>query len=137
MEDPFEQLLACIERVHASWWAEGPRLYRRELQISDDWGTAVIVQAMVFGNLGARSGTGVMLTRAPDREPHAVEPHGDFVIQGQGDDVVGGAGRDLPDQRAPAALRAGRRARSPWSATSPRSTPRSPMRPGSWCAITG
>ena len=37
VDDPWEQLLACIERVHASWWAEGPRLYRRELRISDDW----------------------------------------------------------------------------------------------------
>ena len=90
VDDPWEQLLACIERVHGSWRAEGPRLYRRELGISDDWGTAVVVQAMVFGNLGTRSGTGVMLTRAPDGEPDVVEPHGDFVIQGQGDDVVGG-----------------------------------------------
>ena len=96
VDDPWEQLLACIERVHASWWAEGPRLYRRELRISDDWGTAVIVQAMVFGNLGRRSGTGVMHTRAPDREPDVVEPHGDFVIQGQGDDVVAGVVETFP-----------------------------------------
>ncbi len=56
-----------------------------------------------------RSGTGVMLTRAPDREPDVVEPHGDFVIQGQGDDVVGGVVETFPDQRAPAPLRARRR----------------------------
>ena len=96
VDDPFEQLLACIDRVHASWSAEGPGLYRRELKVSDDWGTAVIVEAMVFGNLGTRSGTGVMLTRAPDREPDVVEPHGDFVIQGQGDDVVGGLVATFP-----------------------------------------
>jgi pyruvate,orthophosphate dikinase len=96
VEDPFAQMLACIDRVHASWWAEGAHLYRRELQISDDWGTAAIVQGMVFGNLGPRSGTGVMLTRAPDREPDVIEPHGDFVIQGQGDDVVGGLVATFP-----------------------------------------
>jgi pyruvate, orthophosphate dikinase len=96
VDDPWEQLLACIERVHASWRAEGPRLYRRELGISDDWGTGVIAQAMVFGNLGTRSGTGVMLTRAPDGEPDVVEPHGDFVVQGQGDDVVGGVVEVFP-----------------------------------------
>ena len=96
VDDPWEQLLACIERVHGSWRAGGPRLYRRELGISDDWGTAAIVQAMVFGNLGTRSGTGVMLTRAPDGEPDVVEPHGDFVVQGQGDDVVGGVVEVFP-----------------------------------------
>ena len=96
VDDPWEQLLACIERVHASWWGEGPRLYRRELRISDDWGTAVIVQAMVFGNLGTRSGTGVMMTRAAEGQPDVVEPHGDFVIQGQGDDVVGGVVETFP-----------------------------------------
>ena len=96
VNDPFAQLIACIERVHGSWWGDGAHLYRRELQISDDWGTGVIVQAMVFGNLGRRSGTGVVLTRAPDREPEAIEPYGDFVIQGQGDDVVGGLVETFP-----------------------------------------
>ena len=71
--------------------AEAARLYRRELHIAEEWGTAVIVQTMVFGNLDARSGTG--------RDPHPGSPtasptpssrYGDFVVQGQGDDVVGG-----------------------------------------------
>jgi pyruvate,orthophosphate dikinase len=96
IDEPFEQLLACIERVRGSWSSEGARLYRRKLQISDGWGTAVIVQAMVFGNIGGRSGTGVMLTRPPSWESDAVEPHGDFVVQGQGDDVVAGLVETFP-----------------------------------------
>jgi pyruvate, orthophosphate dikinase len=88
--DPFAQLMRCIELVQASWDAEGARLYRRETHIAEQWGTAVIVQAMVFGNLGPRSGTGVVLTSDPVRPTDAVELWGDFAIQAQGDDVVGG-----------------------------------------------
>lgn len=88
--DPFAQLMRCIELVQASWDAEGARLYRRETHIAEEWGTAVIVQSMVFGNLGPRSGTGVVLTSDPVHPTDAVELWGDFVIQAQGDDVVGG-----------------------------------------------
>jgi pyruvate,orthophosphate dikinase len=90
VNDPFAQLMRCIELVQASWDSEGARLYRRETHIAEEWGTAVIVQSMVFGNLGPRSGTGVVLTSDPVRPTDAVELWGDFVIQAQGDDVVGG-----------------------------------------------
>ena len=94
--DPFAQLIACIDLVQASWDAPGARLYRRELQIADEWGTAVIVQAMVFGNLGPRSGAGVVFTTDPRRAADAVELSGDFTVQSQGDDVVGGLVATFP-----------------------------------------
>jgi len=95
-DDPVEQLIACIELVFDSWDGEKAALYRRELHIADEWGTGVIVQRMVFGNLDRRSGTGVVLTGDPDFNPEAVEPNGDFVIQGQGEDVVSGLVETFP-----------------------------------------
>ena len=89
-EDPFAQLLACVEQVRRSWHSEHAHLYRRALHIAEEWETAVIVQVMVFGNLDAESGTGVLLTRHPHHASGAREPYGDFVVQGQGDDVVAG-----------------------------------------------
>jgi pyruvate, orthophosphate dikinase len=94
--DPFTQLMRCIELVQASWDSEAASLYRRETRIADDWGTAVIVQTMVFGNLNARSGTGVVLTSDPVRPTDAVQLWGDFAVQAQGDDVVGGLVRTHP-----------------------------------------
>jgi pyruvate,orthophosphate dikinase len=95
-DDPLTQLLDCVELVQASWEAPGARLYRRELHLSDEWGTAVIIQAMVFGNLSARSGSGVLLTTDPRRACDALELAGDFTIQSQGDDVVGGLVATFP-----------------------------------------
>ena len=89
-EDPFAQLLACVQQVRRSWHSEHARLYRRALHIAEEWETAVVVQVMVFGNLDADSGTGVLLTRQPHQASGAREPYGDFVVQGQGDDVVAG-----------------------------------------------
>ncbi|MDH3210979.1 MAG: PEP-utilizing enzyme [Myxococcales bacterium] len=89
-EDPFEQLDQCVELVLRSWESEKARVYRRELQIAEEWGTAVVVQNMVFGNLNDRSGTGVALTCDPHRLSRDVHLHGDFIVQGQGDDVVSG-----------------------------------------------
>ena len=95
-DDPFAQLVRCIELVQASWDAPGPRLYRRELQFADEWGTAVIVQPMVFGNLGPRAGSGVLLTTDPQRACDSLELCGDFTVQSQGDDVVGGLVTTFP-----------------------------------------
>ncbi len=96
VEDPFEQLLACIERVVRSWDGERARLYRKELQIAEQWGTAVVVQRMVFGNLHSRSGTGVALTCDADHSPEEVHLVGDFVVQAQGEDVVSGLVETFP-----------------------------------------
>ena len=90
VDDPDEQLLECIELVIGSWNSAMARVYRDEVGIADGWGTAVIIQNMVYGNLHLRSGTGVLLTHHPQRGSDSFELYGDFVIQGQGDDVVSG-----------------------------------------------
>ena len=86
--DPREQLEQSILAVFDSW--NGPRAiaYRRLNDIPDDWGTAVNVQQMVFGNRGATSGSGVAFSR--DEVTGAPEPSGDFLIDAQGEDVVSG-----------------------------------------------
>jgi pyruvate,orthophosphate dikinase len=96
VDDPWEQLHACIDMVIRSWDSAKARAYRGAMKIADEWGTAVIVQAMVLGNLGPRSGTGVVLTCEPRRRGPEVALHGDFVVQGQGDDVVSGLVETFP-----------------------------------------
>ena len=86
--DPHEQLRAAICAVFDSWESARARSYRRHWGIAEEGGTAVTVQAMVFGNLGANSGTGVLFTRNPlNGDP---TPYGEWLPGGQGDDVVGG-----------------------------------------------
>ena len=101
-EDPAEQLERCVGLVLRSWDAEKARVYRAEMKIADEWGTAVVVQSMVYGNLNERSGTGVALTCDPRRHSADVRLYGDFIVQGQGDDVVAGLVETWPiseDQR--------------------------------------
>jgi len=87
-QDPAEQLEAAIEAVFASWQSPKAREYRRLHHIADDIGTAVTVQAMVFGNAGGQSGAGVGFTRDPaSGEP---VPWVDFLFNAQGEDVVSG-----------------------------------------------
>ncbi len=87
-DDPWTQLRAAVEAVFRSWSGRRARDYRRLEGIPDDLGTAVNVQAMVFGNLGDNSGTGVVFTRDPATgEP---TPYGDFLVGAQGEDVVAG-----------------------------------------------
>lgn len=95
-DDPFRQLMQCIALVQASWNSEKARIYRREMQIAEEWGTAVIVQQMVFGNLSPESGTGVFFTRNPRGPAHRFELYGDYILQSQGDDVVGGLVETIP-----------------------------------------
>jgi pyruvate,orthophosphate dikinase len=95
-EEPLPQLVACIEGVRASWDSPQASEYRRELQIAEGWSTAIVVQQMVFGNLNARSGTGVILTSHPVHGTGAVELYGDWAAQAQGDDVVGGVVETSP-----------------------------------------
>jgi pyruvate,orthophosphate dikinase len=96
VDDPFEQLVACVEFVLQSWDSETARLYRQELQIAEEWGTGVVVQTMVLGNLHDRSGTGVALTRPAPHQVGGIEIYGDYIIQGQGDDVVSGLVATFP-----------------------------------------
>ncbi|MDN4489311.1 pyruvate, phosphate dikinase [Demequina sp. SYSU T00068] len=87
-QEPREQLDMAIEAVFGSWNTERARLYRRRERISDDLGTAVNVVAMVFGNLGEDSGTGVCFTRDP--ATGRTGSYGDYLPNAQGEDVVAG-----------------------------------------------
>ena len=86
--DPSEQLRLAVEAVFKSWNGKRARDYRRQNKISDDLGTAVNVQGMVFGNRGSDSGTGVAFTRNPANGEKV--PYGDFLENAQGEDVVAG-----------------------------------------------
>ncbi|HEU5315627.1 MAG TPA: pyruvate, phosphate dikinase [Chloroflexota bacterium] len=86
--DPHEQLKGAVEAVFRSWNNDRAMVYRRRERISDDLGTAVNVQTMVFGNMGNDSGTGVAFTRNP--ATGAKELFGDYLRNAQGEDVVAG-----------------------------------------------
>ncbi len=94
--DPWEQLRLAIEAVFRSWNSRRAVAYRQATGIPDDLGTAVNVQAMVFGNRGPRSGTGVLFTRNPATGDD--ELYGDFLDNAQGEDVVAGIRRVKPIQ---------------------------------------
>ena len=87
-DDPMEQLVAAIEAVFRSWDNERAIAYRKLNGIPAEWGTAVTVQAMVFGNMGEDSGTGVAFTRNP--ADGRDEFYGEFLVNAQGEDVVAG-----------------------------------------------
>jgi len=85
---PWEQLLGAIGAVFGSWMNDRAIVYRRKYNIPSEWGTAVNVQAMVYGNTGDTSGSGVAFTRNPANG--AKEFYGEFLINAQGEDVVAG-----------------------------------------------
>lgn len=87
-QDVHEQLWGAIGAVFGSWDSDRAKVYRRLNNISGDWGTAVNVQAMVFGNMGETSATGVAFTRDPATGENAY--YGEFLINAQGEDVVAG-----------------------------------------------
>ncbi|MCL1866143.1 MAG: pyruvate, phosphate dikinase [Oscillospiraceae bacterium] len=102
--DPKEQLMGAIKAVFRSWNNDRAKYYRRMHDIPGSWGTAVNVQAMVFGNLGDTSGTGVAFTRNPSTGEKKL--YGEYLINAQGEDVVAGIrtpntidqmANDLPD----------------------------------------
>jgi pyruvate,orthophosphate dikinase len=87
-QDPGEQLRLAVSAVFDSWFAKKAVDYRRIHGLPDDWGTAVTVMAMVFGNLGETSGTGVCFTRDPSSGERRF--FGEFLVNAQGEDVVAG-----------------------------------------------
>jgi pyruvate, orthophosphate dikinase len=96
IDDPFEQLNLIIKKVLDSWDTPKAKTYRKIMGISDDWGTAVTVQAMVFGNLSQLSGTGVVFTHNPRWSGETLKLWGDFTLGNQGEDVVSGLVKTLP-----------------------------------------
>ncbi len=93
-QDPKEQLMGAVKAVFRSW--DNPRaiVYRRMNDIPGDWGTAVNVQSMVFGNMGDTSGTGVAFTRNPATGEKGI--FGEYLINAQGEDVVAGVRTPQP-----------------------------------------
>ncbi len=86
--DPTAQVRGAVEAVFRSWHSERARAYRARERISEELGTAVVIQAMVFGNLDDRSGSGVVFTRDPSTGENV--PFGDYLARAQGEDVVAG-----------------------------------------------
>jgi pyruvate,orthophosphate dikinase len=86
--DPWEQLRGAAGAVFGSWMNDRATVYRRKYNIPTEWGTAVNVQAMVYGNTGETSGSGVAFTRNPANGTN--EFYGEFLINAQGEDVVAG-----------------------------------------------
>jgi pyruvate, orthophosphate dikinase len=87
-QDVHEQLWGAVGAVFGSWQSERAKVYRRLNDIPGEWGTAVNIQAMVFGNMGDTSATGVAFTRDPSKGDNAY--YGEFLINAQGEDVVAG-----------------------------------------------
>lgn len=93
-QEPRVQLMEAVQAVFRSWDNERAIYYRRMNDIPGDWGTAVNVQAMVFGNMGDTSGTGVAFTRNPATGARGI--FGEYLINAQGEDVVAGIRTPLP-----------------------------------------
>ncbi len=93
-QDPEAQLWGAISAVFGSWMNDRANVYRRLNGIPESWGTAVNVQAMVFGNMGVDSGTGVAFTRNPATGENAF--YGEYLMNAQGEDVVAGTRTPLP-----------------------------------------
>ena len=103
-QDPWKQLWGAVGAVFNSWMNDRAMVYRRKYNIPSEWGTAVNVQAMVYGNTGPTSGSGVAFTRNPANGTK--EFYGEFLINAQGEDVVAGVrtpepvaqlAKELPD----------------------------------------
>lgn len=93
-DDPWQQLDGAIGAVFGSWMNDRAVVYRRRYGIPSQWGTAVNVQAMVFGNTGEKSGSGVAFTRDPATGENVF--YGEFLMNAQGEDVVAGVRTPLP-----------------------------------------
>jgi len=89
-DDPWLQLVGAIEMVLDSWNTPKTREYRALMDVSDSWGTAVIIQAMVYGNFDENSGSGVLFTAHPYRKVRRVALWGDYAAGDQGEDIVSG-----------------------------------------------
>jgi pyruvate,orthophosphate dikinase len=93
-DDPLSQLRGAVEAVFRSWDSPRAQAFRKRENIPEDLGTAVNVQAMVFGNRGEQSGTGVVFSRDPSTGER--RPYGDFLPRAQGEDVVSGGTQTVP-----------------------------------------
>lgn len=95
-EDPWRQIEIAISQVFNSWYSNKAKAYREILGISEDWGTAVVVQKMVFGNLDINAGSGVLFTRNPKESTDRIVLWGDYTTGAQGEDIVSGLVKTYP-----------------------------------------
>ena len=95
-EDPWLQLIGAVEVVLDSWNTHKAKEYRQLMDVSEDWGTAVILQAMVYGNLSHQAGSGVLFTAHPYRKVRRVALWGDYAPGDQGEDIVSGLVTSYP-----------------------------------------
>ncbi len=95
-DDVFTQLIISTNFVFESWSSERAKVYREHLEIADDWGTAVVIQQMIFGNKSNKSGTGVIFTQDPTKEEEGVSLYGDYTFRSQGEDIVAGLVKPRP-----------------------------------------
>ena len=93
-QDPFAQLMGAVGAVFGSWMNERAIIYRRKYKIPDEWGTAVNIQSMVFGNMGDDCATGVAFTRDPATGEDVF--YGEYLVNAQGEDVVAGVRTPKP-----------------------------------------
>ncbi|MFO7749915.1 MAG: PEP/pyruvate-binding domain-containing protein [Desulfobacteraceae bacterium] len=95
-ESPVEQLYLAISKVFESWDSLRAKNYRKIIGISNDWGTAVTIQEMIFGNRSLQSGSGVVFSHSPKLPGDTIRLWGDYTIGNQGEDVVSGLVKTLP-----------------------------------------
>lgn len=95
-EEPWKQILIAVNQVLNSWYSIKAKAYREILGISEDWGTAVVIQKMVFGNLDINSGSGVLFTRNPKEPSDRLVLWGDYTPGAQGEDIVSGLVNTFP-----------------------------------------
>lgn len=96
VDDPWEQLFKSIELILNSWYHQKAVYYRELMEIAEEWGTAIIIQEMVFGNIGKDSGTGVIFTTSPQGKFPRIFLWGDYTTYNQGEDVVSGLVNAFP-----------------------------------------
>ena len=90
IDDPYQQLFDAIGFVLDSWDSKRALVYREQMQIANEWGTAVVVQQMVLGNMSENSGTGVLFTHDPSSNQPGLKLYGEYTVCSQGEDIVAG-----------------------------------------------
>ena len=99
-DKPEDQLKYAIMQTFASWNSTRAKVYRKQMNISDEWGTAVTIMSMIFGNLNEEAGSGVTFTRDPNGQSRELQLFGDFFFGVQGDDIVSGLIETYPISEA-------------------------------------
>ncbi|MCK9329621.1 MAG: PEP-utilizing enzyme [Candidatus Cloacimonetes bacterium] len=98
-QDLYKQVRAAVKNVLNSWDIERAVVYRKQMEIADEWGTAVVIQRMAFGNISLKSGSGVLFTHDPNVNESGIHLNGDYTLCSQGEDVVGGLVHTRPISR--------------------------------------